>query len=340
MNGGPTMPSLFSNKKTINLVIEDYAIRMVDYTGGGLSKVKIVQEKAIPNGLLEHGRISDEMEFYDFIKDTVQDWGIKRRNVRFYVPDSLLIMKKVEFPTDLKDEDIKGHFYMELGQTLYLPFDNPIFDVYPLPQSDMTSQNREGLLFSVPEEELNKYIEIFEDAGLKPVVADVRPIGIYRYYYAMHPNLNTDEAILFFEQNLNSINISIFSQHKPEFLRYLDLDLSLDDWEAKVNEEDNSVSWNYLGDYQYFIGMIDDQMIELERMMNFYRYSLHKGEKAVSKIILLGDFPDLALVHEKIAQLSPAPVEILDAYLSPEKTSQVPRVYIPALGLALKGEIK
>ena len=37
-------------------------------------------------------------------------------------------------------------------------------------------------------------------------------------------------------------------------------------------------------DYQYLVGMIDDQMIELERMMNFYRYSLHKGEKAVSPL--------------------------------------------------------
>ena len=333
------MASLFSNKKTINLVIEDYAIRMVEYAGGGLSKVKVLQEKAIPNGLLEHGRIFDELEFYDFMKDTVQDWGIKRRNVRFYVPDSMLIMKKVEFPAELKDDDIKGHFYMELGQTLYLPFDNPIFDVYPLPQMNVNSSTREGLLFSVPEEELMKYVEIFEDAGLKPVAADVRPVGIYRYYYAMHQNLNADDAILFFEHNLNYINISIFSQHKPEFLRYLNLDLSIEDWKANL-DEDESLRWNYLGDHNYLVGMIDDQTIELERMMNFYRYSLHKGEKSVSKIILLGDFPNLDLVHGKITQISPAPVEIIDAYLSPEKISPVPRVYIPALGLALKGEIE
>jgi type IV pilus assembly protein PilM len=332
------MPSLFSNKKTVNLVIDDYVIRMVDSAGSGLTKVKIVREKAIPNGLLEHGRISDELRFYDFMKDTVQDWGIKHRNVRFYVPDSFLIMKKVEFPRNLKDEDVKGHFYMELGQTFYLPFDNPIFDVYPLPETSENGETREGLLFSVPEEELTKYVEVFEDVGLKPTAADIRPIGVYRYYQACHSTLNADDAILFYEQNLNNISISIFSYHTPEFLRYLPFELSMKDWQAS-NEED-VLHWRYVGDDDHLTGLLEDQMVELERMMNFYRYSLHKGEKMVSKIFLLGDFPDMELVRKNIAQLSPTPVEVLNAYLSPEKTSQVPRVFIPALGLALKGEVK
>lgn len=333
------MLNLFSNKKSINFVIDDYAIRMVDYPGGGLTKVKDLKEKAIPEGLLEHGRILDEMEFYAFLKDVVQDWGIKHRNVRFYVPDSLMIMKKVEFPAQLNDEDVKGHFYMELGRTLYLPFDNPIFDVYPLPQADPSNSQREGLLFAVPEEELNKYTAIFEDAGLKPVVADIRSIGVYRYYRSMQNHFDEETAILFFELNLNSIMISIFSENRPEFLRFLDLEISLKDWRCDV-QKDSSLKWIFNGDEEVFYGLLDDQMIELERMMNFYRYSLHKGEKSVSKIILLGDFPRLDIIVKKIAASVPIPVEILEAYLSPAKTDKVDRVFIPALGLALKGEVK
>ncbi len=337
--GGPPMLDLFSTKKTINLVIDDYAIRMVDYPGGDLTKVKSFEERAIPDGLLEHGRILDDMEFYQFMKDLVQDWGLKRRHVRFYVPDSLMIMKKVEFPAQLKDEDVKGHFYMELGRTFYLPFENPIFDVYPLPVTDPSSSKREGLLFAVPEEELNKYTAVFEDVGLIPVVADVRSIGIYRYYRYLQPEMNPEEAILFFELNLNSIVISIFSEHKPEFLRFLDLDVSLKDWRCDV-EEDGSLKWVFQGDEEAFYGLLDDQMIELERIMNFYRYSLHKGEKQVSRVILLGDFPRLDIISKKVSTTIPTPIRILDAYLSPAKTGQVNRVFIPSLGLALKGEVK
>lgn len=333
------MLKLFSNKKSINLVIDDYAIRMVNYAGGGLTKVKELKEAAIPDGLLEHGRILDEMEFYAFLKDVVQDWGIKHRNVRFYAPDSLLIMKKVEFPADLNDEDIKGHFYMELGRNLYLPFDNPIFDVYPLPQTDPSQSKREGLLFAVPEEELNKFTAIFEDTGLKPVVADIRSIGIYRYYRAMQSQFNEENAVLFFELNLNSILISIFSEDHPEFLRYFDLDVSLNDWRCDV-QLDGSLEWIFDGNEEAFFGLLDDQMIELDRIMNFYRYSLHKGEQMVSKIFLLGDFPKLDHIQKKMAASVSVPIEILDAYLSPAKIEKVNRAYIPALGLALKGEDK
>lgn len=333
------MFSIFTKEKTINIVIEDYAIRMVDYAGGGLLKVKNVEEKAIPNGLLEHGRILDEMAFYDFMKDTVRDWGIKRRDVRFYVPDSLVIMKKVELPAQLKENEIVGHFYLELGRTLYLPFDNPIFDVYPLPVNDPSSSTREGLLFAVPEEEINKYMEIFEDAGLKPIAADVRSIGIYRYFHAAKTDENKETPILFFELNLNSISISVFSNQTPEFIRYLDLDVSMNDWRAEVLE-DNSINWEFTGDESFLLGLLDDQMIELERITNFYRYSLHKGEKMVSNIILLGDFPNLEIVHEKIMRMAKIPVEMLDAALSPVIRNQNARVYIPALGLALKGEVQ
>ncbi|RZI52718.1 hypothetical protein EW027_03470 [Aeribacillus pallidus] len=329
------MLTFLSAKKTINLVIDDYALRMVDHSGGDLTNIKHFKEKSIPNGLLEHGRILDEMEFYHFMKETVKEWGIKRRNVQFYAPDSLVIMRKVKFPAHLKDKEINGHFIMELGHTLYLPFDNPIFDVSPLPGKADT-QEREGLLFAVPEDEMRKYTEILIDAGLKPVAADIRSIGVYRYFQYTYMTKNTDEAYLFLELNLNSIMISIFSENQPEFLRFQDLDIQMNDW-TSYQYDDDLLTWTYHGDEAQFLGLIDDQIMELERIMNFYRYSIHKGQKAISKIMLLGDFPNLDLIRKKIEDQFQIPVTILDAYLSPEKIDKVPRHFIPALGLALKG---
>lgn len=332
------MLNILTSNKTINIVIEDYAIRLVEYTGGGLQKVKNVKEKAVPYGLIEHGRILDEMEFYTFLKETVREWGIKRRQVRFYVPDSLVIMKKESFPANLPENEIVGHFYMELGQTLYLPFDEPIFDVYPLPLTDKDSPTREGLLFAVPKDEIVKYTTIFEDAGLKPVAADVRALGIYRFYEAIRQDEFFDEAVLFFELNLNSISISIFSDNRPEFLRYLDLDISLKDWEV-TQSEDGTLAWQFIGDEARYLGLLDDQMIELERIMNFYRYSLYKGEKMVTRIVLLGDFPNLDIVRNKVKQTASVPVQIMNASLSSSTDQQLSRSFIPALGLALKGEV-
>ena len=329
------MRKLFSNRKTINLVIDDYALRMVELAGGD-KKIRSLKEKLIPKGLLEHGRILDEMEFYHFMQETVQEWKIQRRNVRFYAPDSLIIMKKVEFPADLEDEDITGHFYMELGRSLYLPFENPIFDIFPLPLKDSAAETREGLLFAAPEEEIRKISDILEDVSLNPIAVDLRPIGIYRYYYHQKPTLNPNDTYLFIELNLKSIHISIFSSHRPEFLRYSDLDVSDQDWKARFLEH-GVIQWEYIGDENRLKGLIDDQMIELERILNFYRFSIHKGKKEVTNIYLLGDFPDLDHVQEKMTETLSVPVQLLDTntYFGNEA---VPRSFIPALGLALKGE--
>ncbi|WAA08874.1 type IV pilus biogenesis protein PilM [Fervidibacillus albus] len=326
------MLKLFSNSKMIHLTVDDYAIRMVEYGGGGLEKVKLYKEKPIPAGFIEHGRIVQELEFYEFIKTITQEWGIKRRKVQFYVPDSLIIMKKEPFPAHLKPEELKGHFYMELGQSLYLPFDSPIFDVHPL--SVEGEEKREAILFAAPEEEIQKYTQIFQDAGLQPVVADIRPLGIYRYFKGTHPAYDPNSAILFFELNLHSAMISIFSNDTPEFLRYIELGVPLSEWTYVENGESDS-HWTYAGDKEDLFGLINDQLMELERIMNFYRYSLHKGEKMIEQIVLLGDFPNMQPIFEKMKTNFSVPVEVLSSSLP-----SVSKSLIPALGLALRGEVE
>ena len=52
------------------------------------------------------------------MKNIVQKWGIKHQQVRFYVPSSLVIMRPVEYPAHLKEENIKEYFMMEIGETI------------------------------------------------------------------------------------------------------------------------------------------------------------------------------------------------------------------------------
>ncbi|WAA12840.1 type IV pilus biogenesis protein PilM [Fervidibacillus halotolerans] len=328
------MLKLLSNNKIIHFVVDDYAIRMVEYAGGGLEKIKQYKEKSIPAGLIEHGRIVHELEFYEFIKALTEEWGIKRRKVQFYVPDSLIIMKKESYPAHLKKEELKGHFYMELGQSLYLPFDSPIFDVHPLLKEGEDSEKREAILFAAPEDEIQKYAQIFQDAGLQPVVADIRPIGIYRYYKEIHREFDGKSSILFFEVNLHSIMISIFSDDTPEFLRYIELNVPIKEW-TYLERDNGQFRWNYTGDEEQLFGLINDQLMELERIMNFYRYSLHKGEKMIDKIVLLGDFPTLQPIFEKMETNFSIPIEMITPFLP-----SISRSFIPALGLALRGEVK
>lgn len=330
------MLHLFSRGKPINLAIDDYAIRMVEV--GSDLKIRSLREKVIPSGLVEHGRILAEVELYHFMKETVQEWKIQRRQVRLLAPDSMVILRNVAFPSHLEAEEINGHFYMELGRSLYLPFDDPILDVYPLPKKDSDSETRHGLLFAAPDDNIRQMVDLLEDAGLNPIAVDVRPLGIYRYFYNQKASIKKEDTYLFFEVNLKSVHISIFSGHLPEFLRFTELDILEKDWQAKV-DDDGFIEWIYAGDETRLQGLLMDQMVELERIMNFYQFSIKKGEKAVSQIIVLGDFPKLSFVKKLIEDALPVPVQLFDSN-SNFDDRPVPRSFIPALGLALKGEIE
>lgn len=337
------MFSFSKAKKVANIVIDDYVIRIVENSGQDLSTIKFIDEKPIPPGLVVNGKVADDLLFFDFIKETVREWQIKNRLLQFYVPDSLVIMRNVDLPSSIKEhEEIIDHLSLEIGQSIHLPFQNPIIDVHAqslvaaaAEEVDEGNQNvKQATMFAVPEEEVSKYSDIFIDCSLKPVAADVRALGIYRYFHHMGYSNDTD-VYLFMELNLMSVNISIFHRHQLEFLRYQPFDIDSKLWLPK--EEENQLTWKYKGNEEDILGVIEEQISELERIISFYNYSLHKGMKQVSQLVLLGDYPNLYDVMQDIESRYNLKVNLLKAYETKEKIKEIGRQFIPVLGLALKG---
>ncbi len=100
--------------------------------------------------------------------------------------------------------------------------------------------------------------------------------------------------------------------------------------------ENDTLRWIYHGDEQQKVGTIEDQINELERIMNFYRYSLHKGKKEVTEIIILGDYPKLENIFNRVENQYNTSTKLLEGYFSGAKKENVETAFIPALGLALK----
>lgn len=324
------------SKKIINIVIEDYVIRLLENTGHSLSSVKLMKEKALPIGLIDNGKIIDEMAFFNFMRELVKEFSLKNRHVRFYVPNSLVIMRQIEFPAHLKGKEVKEYLHYEIGKSVHLPFKKPIFDLHYLPSEinhlESTREMQSGMLFAAPEEELMKYTEIFDDVSLKPIAVDVQALGVYRYYHHL-ATIKKEQVYLFVELNATSFHLSIYENHQLEFLRYQNLDLHLKGY----NQNDETINWEYVEDEQQVLGVLDDQILEIERIMNFYRFSLQKGEKMVNKLIILGDHPLIGTFYHKVQMQFDIPTKLLKAYLSKKMDKEVGPEFIPALGLALKG---
>ncbi|MBO1003379.1 type IV pilus biogenesis protein PilM [Pseudogracilibacillus auburnensis] len=316
------------SKRVINIVIEDYVIRMVENNGKDLASMKYLAEKVLPPDTIVNGKVVDEVTFYEFMKELVREYSMKNRQVRFYVPHELIIMREITIPDHVLKNEWKQYITMEIGQSIHFPFTNPVFDLYELPDKN----EQKVTILAAPEEEIIKYIEIFDDIKLKPIAVDVQALGVYRYFLWEQERFQSEKVYLFLELNLTSANISIFHQHKVEFLRFQRLNVSPNDWHL---DDVQSVRWKFTGDETFLNGEMEDQLNEIDRLMNFYRFSIHRGEKAVTDIILLGDIPELDHVKTKLKERYELPVTPLTVKNLHDQ--EVSREFIPALGLALKG---
>lgn len=348
---------MFFQKKSrpvANVVVEDHVIRIVVTQGSPKENILLQVERTLPAGLVEEGKVVDEIGFYELMQDLVDEFSLKKMDVRFYAPNSLVMMRQIEIPDEVQDDELKAYFEMEIGITLHLPFKEPLIDVHVLEQPALEHMEtgalldvaaateekspRKGLLFAASGEEVMKYTHIFEDAGMHPLAVDVQALGVYRYFYHTEKPVR-EKSQMFFELNLSSVNISIFYDHQLEFLRYQKLDLSSKDWTAEENEA-GFLHWQ-IKDNQKELAeeIIAGQVEELARIMNFYRFSQHQGERQVEELIIHGDHPEIDQIAETLQLTYDLPIKVLTGWEADEQTGVNQTAFIPAFGLALKGSV-
>ena len=133
-------------KRYVALDLNEYIVRAIVMAGPDIEQAAIY-EYPLNKDIFENDILVDEMALYETLKSIIELWGIKHYNVRFFVPDSTVMMKTFEHPSDVTSAKLKGYVEMELGQTIHLPFSQPLIDVY-----DFKPDDGEAVLFAAPSE--------------------------------------------------------------------------------------------------------------------------------------------------------------------------------------------
>src|SRR5699024_8069310 len=253
-------------------------------------------------------KIRDEAALLEMLHDMVDTYRLKGMPLRFYVPNALIIMRHLEIPKNVIDEEINQYITMEIGHTIHFPFTNPLFDIYNIEELEETKR---VTVFAAPEEDVLQYMDLFAEAKLKPAQADVEALGCYRYFYTRQEKQEQSRVYLLLELNLTSTNVSIFHQHFIEFLRYQPINIEMKDWEFGGA---NEAGWHFTGNKGELDGHIGDQLNELASIMNFYQFSIHQGNQAVSDIVLFGDMPDLPSILEALEDRFTIPIHVISPY--------------------------
>jgi type IV pilus assembly protein PilM len=325
--------SFFSSSNRIgNIVITDQSIRYIEIKLSNQPIPYKWKERILPTGIIRDGKILDYNSLSIILEECVSDWKIKNRKVRFIVPDSFINIRKISIPKDVKTDEIGGYLYLELGSTIHLPFDEPVFDFYVLGED---VEKKDLLIFASQEENVLDYSDLLTGAGLKPISADISPLSLYRLYYYLN-NPEDEECLLMVQFDLSGANICIFENHVPFFMHHTSIEYDSTLWEANVNRS-GQVEMTYLADSSMLNFQFEDIYKEINRLMDFYRYSVHQGKKQVTKIVVNGDHPFLPEIISEMNNRYDVAIEPLrELPASLGKGSLLPRSFYLALGLALK----
>ncbi|MBK3493442.1 pilus assembly protein PilM [Viridibacillus sp. YIM B01967] len=315
-------------KRQLSLVYNDYAMQVLSVSSNDLTQA-IVKGIPLDEGIVVDGVIEDELAFFEVLKEQVKQWGLKGQAVRFFVPDRTVMMKVIDHPQELKDEEaIKEFVEMELGRSIHLPFEDSLIDIY-----DAQAGDGKATLFATSADEVQKLIGLLDDAGLTPVVADIKAISNLRLLELVMPNIHNSTTLIT-DWSINELTITIYSQGEVEFLRYQTINTERSKWHSKYTE--GGFEYVYGDEKMNYKTALMEPLSEIDRILNFYHYSLNKGEKNVDDIVVMGDSPELPYIIDTLESQLTLPIHTLTDQMITSKLPNFKASQSGLAGLALK----
>ncbi|MEC1179243.1 pilus assembly protein PilM [Metasolibacillus meyeri] len=321
---------MFKLKKKSHVAIElnDYILRVLVKKGEQLAQWE-THDILLAQGIVQDSVIVDEVALFKLIKDNVALFGGKKQLVRTFVPDTSVLLKTFEHPQDVEGSKLKPYVQMELGRTVHLPFHEPLIDVY-----DPIEGDGQATLFAAPSEEVMKLVNLLLDAPLTPEAIDIRALCNLRLLEQME-KLQNNKTYMITNWLINELTVCIYSNGHVDFLRFQTIDTDLTKWHG-VADSQNEVMFSYTGEEDDYRMLLIDQVMELDRIMNFFRFSLHKGEKMIDEVVVMGDNPWLSTISELIAESLPVVISTVNDKVIQQHYPNMKAKYAALIGLALK----
>lgn len=290
-----------------------------------------VIQRLIQDGWVDKGEIVQEEELVRVLSSLVKKH--KLAGIKTYVSFSShdLLLRTTKLPITIPQEEFKGSLYMALGDTFHLPFENPIIEIVGAKEKD---GQREVRALAVPEEDINRIVDILKQAKLRPVVMDVPFLNLYRLFQEQY-QLTEEQNILLIHAELDVVQLSLFFRHEPVYVRTFNLfpPKEFSAFESRTGFQYIQVSTDDL----VFTEHIEMMIKEIDRIQSFYQFNLQQGKRKIDTICLAGDHPHLSELKERYSNLQDITAFHLYEQLWGTKTRyKVPDSFAELVGLSWK----
>jgi type IV pilus assembly protein PilM len=180
-----------------------------------------------------------------------------------------------------------------------------------------------------------EYANLLSKLKLNPLAADISPLALYRLYHQLNQP-STTEVIFSVQFDLTSVNLSIFEENVPLVMRQFAIPFNVDLWDIKV-DMNGQLAFKYTGDTEELVIQFEDIFREINKLSDFYRYSLNNEKSDITKFLLNGDHPLLKAIYDEMKERFDVPVDMISLESDVKGKESVPPSQLLSLALALKG---
>lgn len=295
---------LLSSKPVLFIQFLERSIR---YIVMDASKKTVLEknELVFDTAIIQDGKVSNVSLLETRLDALIKEKKWKNAKVSIILPDDFVTIRQEKIPVQLASNEIKDYLNLHINQSIRLPFDDPSID-FEVISKDETTQT--VFITAYPGDQIRNYLSLLENVSLKPEVADISSLCMYRVLSSQSKvTFSEDAHILMLQWNPVDTSIMVFHKGIPQFNRHTRSTRLMDSWNLT-----KTGNWEWKADESELSDFNEEQLNGLERFMEFYRYSVMNGEGSITNIVLSGYFPDLEQLKQFLIDRFSMTVHTLD----------------------------
>ncbi|MCI3922538.1 pilus assembly protein PilM [Paenibacillus sp. TRM 82003] len=363
--------------RSLGIEITDTHVKWVEVANGDSLRLTAADAEPLPGGTVDEGRILQPSAVIQALQTLKLRSAMKTKRVHLVLPSSLTMVRFLKLP-DVAQRDLKRMIDFELRYNIPLPFDKPYYDFMKLPderqaeshstadpmatesawgtqntgtatgQWDLGNQEAavgktdeggeeaapakecEVMLVAAPLDTIEEYAGLLTSVGLRPASIEIKALSLHRTVECLKP-IEPTSTYVSVDITPTYTDVSIYHNGALRITRNKPMRFP-----KEVSVE--SDAWSQFE----FQTACQDLTSEIERFINFYRYSLNHREQEIEGMTVSGDIDELDAVIAYLADRFAFPVKRMsmeDIYSS-AKHGGIPMAgFAGALGLSLRGKI-
>ncbi|MCX7571397.1 type IV pilus assembly protein PilM [Tumebacillus sp. DT12] len=315
-----------------------------------------IVQTSIPSEVIEDGKIKQVDTLAELLRRTLREGDIRTKRVNLVVPSQFVVIRQLQMP-DLPKKQIRKLIDFELQNSIHLPFDEPFYDFVKVEKNEgdrasqalidaeaATGQKMCDItLIASSRAAIDSVVETARLAGLKPQSVDIRALALDRACRILGSEADQRQATMYVDVAEASTDVHIFQGNVLKFTR--NVPIPLDSY--RLNRE-RAKPLNVLEILDYleqntdYSSFTSDLAYEVERSLNFFRYTLNNRDAALRHLVLTGLLPKSGVLvrylQERLPDMTVFTMPFQDLEIKGRAATDADSLYEYAIpiGLALK----